>query len=73
VSSPNASLAALRALVLRLRFPGANALSSLPSLSPRSRFSYTDERDEENEQNRQQNGGDDNGEGDTHFGPPSSL
>jgi hypothetical protein len=62
-------LAALRARVLRLRFPGANAITSLPSLSPGSWFSHTDEDDEENKQNRQQNGNDDNDEGDAHYGP----
>jgi hypothetical protein len=71
VGSLNASLAALRALVLRLRFPGANSLSCLSLLPPGSRFSHTDEDDEEDKQNRQQNGGDDNDEGDAHYGPPS--
>jgi len=52
MDSLDASLAALRAPVLRLRLSGANAISSLPLLSPRSRLSHTDGDDEENEQNR---------------------
>jgi len=69
VRSPDTRLAAQRTLVLRLRFPGANAISSLSSLSPRSRFSHTDEDDEEDKQNRQQDGDGDTGEGDTHLRP----
>jgi hypothetical protein len=69
VRSLDAGLAALRARVLRLRLSCANAISNLPLLSPRSRFSHTDKDDEENKQNHQQNGGDDNAEGDAHYGP----
>lgn len=65
----DASLAALRALVLRLRLSGANAISGLPLLSPRTRLSHTDGDDEENEQNRYENGDEDNGEGNAHDGP----
>jgi hypothetical protein len=72
VGSLDTRLAALRTLVLRLRFPGANAISSLPPLSPRSRFTHANEDDEENEQNRQQHDDHDNREGDTHYDPPSS-
>ena len=69
MDSLDASLAALRAPVLRLRLSGANAISSLPLLSPRSRLSHTDGDDEENEQNREQNSDNDNGESDAHDGP----
>jgi hypothetical protein len=69
VSGLDTSLAASRALVLRLRLSGANTISSLPLLPPRSRFSHTDEDDKENKQNHQQNGRDDNAEGDAHYGP----